>query len=96
MEYKVGKKYHFYENGAMFDFCLAHVLSVLPHPEDDTDQLIVYRWHGVHKQWWFYRVTTAKEQEQMKDYVARQIERKRGIRKERKKPGTHFVPKPVY
>ena len=86
MEYKVGKKYHLYNNDACFDFCLAEIVAVMIHPEDETDKLIVYRWFGTHKRWWHYSITTASQQERMKDFVTKMMERKRNIRKNRKEP----------
>lgn len=71
MKYEVGKKYYLYECRAEMNVCCAHILAILPHPERDDDNIIVYRWYGRHKQWWWYGVTDYKEQELWKDYTAK-------------------------
>ena len=52
MTYEEGKAYYFYDERANRDVCKAHVLHILPHPEDKNDHLIVYRWYGTHRQYW--------------------------------------------
>lgn len=82
MEYKVGKAYYLYDNRAERDVCKAHILAILPHPEFSDDNLIVYRWWGKHKQYWFYGVTTYWQQNIWGDYVKHRVETLKQKRKE--------------
>ena len=80
MEYKVGNAYYLYDDRAEHDVCKAHILAILPHPEDNagrdkTDKLIVYRWYGKHKRYWFYGVTTYWQQTMWADYVKSKVEK---------------------
>ena len=95
---KVGKTYYFYDNRAVDDVCKAHVLALLPHPEREDDRLIVYRWWGKHRRYWWYGVTTIRQQEIWADYCKNAVNLQKERRKKGKineKPHTHFLPKPV-
>lgn len=80
MNIKEGKQYYFYDDRAKDDVCKAHVLHILPHPERDDDKLIVYRWYGKHRQYWWYGVTTISQQKLWSDYV----QKKRFLKKKGK------------
>ena len=80
MEYKVGKAYYLYDNRAERNECKAHILAILPHPELSDDNLIVYRWWGKHKRYWFYGVTTYWQQDIWADYVGIILAKKQTIK----------------
>ena len=71
--FRVGRLYNFYDNRATDCVCKAHILQILPHPEHDDDNLIVYRWFGIHKRHWWYGVTTVSQQEFWAGYVAKVV-----------------------
>lgn len=73
--FKEGKECWMYDSRAEFDVCYAHILYVLPHPENHNDRLIVYRWFGKNKKWWWYGVTSISDQELEMDYVTKTVER---------------------
>ena len=81
MKIKEGKSCYFYDERANRDVCKAHVLHILPHPEDNEDRLIVYRWYGIHRQHWWYGVTTLKTQELWREYVDKVTENRSELRK---------------
>ena len=81
MTYEEGKAYYFYDERANRDVCKAHVLHILPHPEDKNDHLIVYRWYGTHRQYWWYGVTTEKYQKLYREYVEKVMSSKKSYRK---------------
>ena len=78
---KEGKCYYFYDDRATEDVCKAHVLHILPHPERDDDKLIVYRWYGKHRQYWWYGITNFTQQEIWKEYVKKVVEIRKSKRK---------------
>lgn len=84
MDIKLGKTYYFYDNRAEDGVCKAHILHVLPHPERENDQLIVYRWYGKHSQRWWYGITTISQQELWTDYVHKVIKHRKQKRQYRK------------
>ena len=75
MEFKEGKSYYLYEDRAENSVCKAHVLHILPHPEDPDDNLIVYRWFGKHKRWWWYGITSVSHQRDLEGYVKKMVQR---------------------
>lgn len=68
-----GQKCWLYDDRARWDVCYATILHVLPHPEDPNDRLIVYRWYGEIKQWWWYGVTSASYQELYLDLTVKKV-----------------------
>lgn len=83
-EIKEGKTYYFYDDRAEYSVCKAHVLKILPHPEYEDDRLIVYRWFGKHRRYWFYGVTSIRKQEMAADYVQKVVDEEKEKRKCRK------------
>ena len=81
---KEGKTCYLYDDRATDDVCKAHVLHILPHPEREGDQLIVYRWYGKHRQRWWYGVTDMRQQELWADYVQKVINHNKEQKKYRK------------
>ena len=75
MEFKEGKTYYLYDERAEHDVCKAHILHVLPHPEYPNDRLIVYRWFGKHKRWWWYGVTSVSHQDELAEHVTKMVRR---------------------
>lgn len=81
---KEGKAYYFYDERADFNVCKAHVLKILPHPEHDDDRLVVYRWYGKHRRYWWYGITSANKQatyEPVVQETLKYIKKKRECRK---------------
>lgn len=78
--FKVNQKRHIYDDRASDNVCLAHILHILPHPEHEDEQLIVYRWYGKHHRHWWYGITETWKQDLWFDYVQKVID----IRKQRK------------
>lgn len=68
MDYEVGRAYYLYDDRAVDGVCKAHVLHVMPHPEREDDRLIVYRWYGIHRRYWWYGVTTVSKQDIWAEY----------------------------
>lgn len=61
---------YLYDNRSTDDVVKAHIIAYLPHPESPNDRLIVYRWFGTHRRYWWYGVTSEKQQDHIwKDYV---------------------------
>ena len=79
--FKVGQKRYLYDDRAEDDVCLAHILHVLPHPEDAGEQLIVYRWFGKHKRHWWYGVTETWKQDLWEAYCQDVVNHKKEKRK---------------
>lgn len=75
--FKEGQKRYIYDDRASDNVCKAHILKVLPHPEDPDDHLIVYRWYGKHKRYWWYGVTETWMQRLWADYVKKVIDKRR-------------------
>lgn len=75
MEFKEGKTYYLYEPRAEKNVCKAHVLHVLPHPENPEERLIVYRWFGRRKRGWWYGVTDIFIQDLYAEYVKKVIQK---------------------
>lgn len=84
MNIQEGKTYYFRDYRAADGVCKAHVLHILPHPEKEEDQLIVYRWYGKHKQYWWYGVTTLSEQQLWADYCKNRVKIAKERRRKRK------------
>ena len=76
-KYIVGKKYYFYDERASDDVCLAHILHVMPHPEWESEFLIVYRWYGKHKKHWWYGITDTHFQQRARDLIADSLLRRK-------------------
>ena len=74
MEFKEGKTYYLFDSRAEHDVCKAHVLHVLPHPENPDERLIVYRWFGKHKRHWWYGITDLYIQNLYADYVKKVVQ----------------------
>jgi hypothetical protein len=74
-EVKSGQRCWLYETRADRDLCYAHILHVLPHPENPDDKLIVFRWFGIHKRWWWYGVTSMSYQELYLDLTTRKVKK---------------------
>ena len=66
--FKVGQKRYLYDDRAVDDVCLAHILHILPHPDCEDEKLIVYRWYGKHKRYWWYGITQLWQQKLWADY----------------------------
>ena len=81
---KEGKTCYLYDDRATDDVCKAHVLHILPHPEREGDQLIVYRWYGKHRHCWWYGVTDMRQQDLWADYVQKVINHNKEQKKCRK------------
>lgn len=87
MKIKEGNTYYFYDDRATNNVCKAHVLHILPHPENEGDQLIVYRWYGKHRRRWWYGATTSVIQEIWEEYckeVVRMEKERRNTSKAKK------------
>lgn len=78
------KTRYFYDSRASDDVCKAHIIAELPHPEREDDKLIVYRWFGKHKRWWWYGVTDNRKQDLWADYVKSVLERQKRERKRKR------------
>lgn len=68
---------YLYDHRAADNVVKAHIIVYLPHPERPDDRLIVYRWFGTHKQYWWYGVTDEEEQDLWKDYVQKVLKRRK-------------------
>lgn len=84
MKIQEGKTYYFYDDRAVDNVCKAHVFHILPHPENEEDRLIVYRWYGKHKRYWWYGITTLSEQQLWADYCKNAVKTARERRWKRK------------
>jgi hypothetical protein len=73
---KAGQKCWLLEDRAVWNVCNAEILHVLPHPEDPEDKLIVYRWFGTNKKWWWYGITSASYQEENLDYIKKVVNKR--------------------
>ena len=62
----------------------AHILHILPHPEDPDNRLIVFRYWSVHTHRWHYEIADANLQAAIEKDVDNVLERMREIRKNRK------------
>ncbi len=80
--FKEGQKRYIYDSRASDNVCKAHILKVLPHPDAPDEQLIVYRWYGKHKRYWWYGVTQTWTQRVWADYIKKTVD---GLREKRKK-----------
>lgn len=74
-EMKPGDKCWIFDDRANNDICEAEILHVLPHPEDPEERLIVYRWFGTNKKWWWYGVTDIDYQELNHELIKRKVEK---------------------
>lgn len=82
--FKEGQKRYIYDDRATDNVCLAHILHLLPHPENNDEQLIVYRWYGKHRRHWWYGITETWKQDLWAEYIAKVVELKK-IKKKKKK-----------
>ena len=62
----------------------AHILHILPHPEDPDNRLIVFRYWSFRTRRWHYEIADANLQAAIEEYVDVTLERMREIRKNRK------------
>lgn len=62
----------------------AHILHILPHPEDPDNRLIVFRRWSNHTHSWYYEVTDANFQASIEKDVDDALEIMRERRKSRK------------
>ena len=53
MEFKAGQRYHMLNNQHRIGRTKIHIVAVI---EDDGHIIIVYKWYGLHKQWWHYEI----------------------------------------
>ena len=72
---------YLYDERADDNVVKAHIIAYLPNPERQDDRLIVYRWYGKHRHYWFYGVTKEQIQAIWEDYVQKVLERREAERK---------------
>ena len=75
--FKEGQKRYIHDEDAVDGVCFAHILKVLPHPADEDERLIVYRWYGKKTHRWFYGVTETWKQDIWADYCKEVVENRK-------------------
>lgn len=83
--FKIGTKRYIYDPRAQDDVCLAHILAVMPHPDNDEDQIIVYRFWGKHRKYYFYGAKQASLLGLWNGYVNDVVQYRKKKRKEKKR-----------
>ena len=89
--FKEGQKRYLYDNRAEDNVCLAHIIEVLPHPEDKDERLIVYRWFGKHKRHWWYGITETWLQDLRADYCQKVVRYRKACRRYKKNEQTKIT-----